>query len=72
MGLELKELFQRILEAIEIRKKLWEGDVHPKEVLENQIKFKLDLIKIKKGRHKSEGQISAIQNITDLFDIREK
>ena len=33
----------------------------------NQIKFKSDLNKLKRGRYKSEKQISAIQNNKDFF-----
>ena len=40
-------------------------DVHPKEVLKNQIKFKSDWNKVKKGNpnFKSEEQLSVTQKI---------
>ena len=66
----------KILEFNQKLKKnnLKDGDVLPKEVLKNQIKFKSDLNETKKGnpKFKSEEKISAIQNINDFFDLQEK
>ena len=48
--------------------------MNPKEVIKNQIIFKADLGKIKKGNPdlKSKDQISVTQNFENFFDLREK
>ena len=51
--------YQKLLQLFE---NLRDGDERPKEVLKNQIEFKLDLTETKKGnpKFKSEEQITAI------------
>ena len=53
---------------------LRDGNINPKEVLKNQINFKSDLGEIKKGNPhlKSKDQISIIQNVENIFDLRGK
>ena len=53
---------------------LRDGNVNPREVLKNQIDFKsgLGIIKKRNPKSKSEDQISVIQNVQNLFDLREK
>ena len=48
--------------------------MNPSKVSKNQIKFKSDLIEIKKGNPKSktENQISVIQNVQNFLILREK
>ena len=58
----------------ELYKDLRDGNINPKEVLKDQLNFKLDLGKIEKGnpKSKSKDQISVIQNVENFFDLREK
>ena len=51
-------------------KNVGDGNVTPREVLKNQIKFKSDLGKIRKGipDFKSEKQISLIQKVNNFSD----
>ena len=46
-----------------------DGNVNPREVLKNQIKIKLNLVKIRKGNpdFKSEEQIIVINNIENVL-----
>ena len=48
------------------------GDVNPKEILRNQVKFKSILNEIKIGRNKSKDQQSTIKNIIIFFNLREE
>ena len=59
---------------IKLVKDLRDANINPKKVLKDQIKFKSDLGKIKKGNpiSKSEDQISVTQNIENFFGLREK
>ena len=54
-------------------KNLRDGNVNPREVLKDQINFKSDLGEIRKENLdlKSEEQISEIQNVANIFDLRE-
>ena len=48
-------------------------NIKPKEVLKNQINFKSDLGEMKKiPKSKTENQISVIQNVQNVFDLRDK
>ena len=59
---------------IKLFKNLKDGNVNPREVLKSQNSFRSDLGKIRKGNPdlKSEEQISVIQNVENVFDLREK
>ena len=59
---------------INLVKDLRDGNINPKEVLKDQIKFKSDLGKIKKGnpKSKSEDQISVTQNVEISFWFKRK
>ena len=59
---------------IELFKNLRDDNIIPKEVLKNQVNFKLDLgeIKTENPDLKSEDQISVIQKVEKFFDLREK
>ena len=54
-------------------KNLRDGNGNPREVLKDQINFKSDLGEIRKENLdlKSEEQISEIQNVANIFDLRE-
>ena len=54
-------------------KNLRDGNVNPREVLKDQINFKSDLGEIRKENLdlKSEEQVSEIQNVANIFDLRE-
>ena len=66
--------FRNYQNLTELFKDLIDGNINPKEVLKDQINFKSDLGKTKKGnkKSKSKDQISVIQNIENIFDLREK
>ena len=51
-----------------------DGNINPEEILTNQINFKSDLSEIKKANPnvKLKDQISVIQNVENIFDLREK
>ena len=53
---------------------LRDGNTNLREALKNQIKFKSDLGKMKKGspESKTENQVSVIKNVQIFFDLREK
>ena len=51
---------------------LRDGDINPKEILQNQARFKSDLSEIKIAGKKSTYQKNATKNITSFFDLREK
>ena len=59
---------------IELFVNLRDGNLNSKEALKSQINFKSDLDKIKKQNQKSktEDQISLIQNVQKLLDLRGK
>ena len=59
---------------IELFVNLRDGNLNSKEALKSQINFKSDLGKIKKQNQKSktEDQISLIQNVQKLLDLRGK
>ena len=62
------EDFRNYQNLIELFKDLRDGNINPNEVLKDQINFKSDLIKIKKGnpKSKSKDQISVIQNVENF------
>ena len=58
---------------IDLLKNLRDGNINLKEVLKNQINFKSNLCEIQKNLNlKSKDQISVIQNVDNIFDLREK
>ena len=59
---------------IELFKDLRDGNINPKEILKDQINFKSDFGKMKKWNRKLRWneQISLIQNVENVFDLREK
>ena len=56
---------------LELFENLRDGNLNPKEILKNQVKFKLHLNKTKIGSNKSEDQKN-IRNIIILFNWRRK
>ena len=52
---------------LELFENLRDGNLNPKEILKNQVKFKLHLNKTKIGSNKSEDQKN-IRNIIILFN----
>ena len=66
--------FRNYQNPIEIFNNLRDGNVKTRGVLKNQNNFKSDLGKTRKRNKnlKSKDQISAIQNVEKLFDLREK
>ena len=56
--------YRKLFELIE---NLRDGNLNPKEVLKNQVKFKLDLNEIKLGGNKSEDQKNIIRNVIISF-----
>ena len=66
--------FKNYQNLIEFFKNLRDDNVHPQEVLKNQINFKSDLGKRRKRnpRIESKWQISVIQNVEHFLDFREK
>ena len=71
-GKNLKD-FRSYQNPIELFKSLKGGCVNPGELLKNQINFKSDLGRIRKGNpdFKSKEQTSVIQNVNNFFDLRE-
>ena len=72
-GLSPKD-FRNYQNLIELFKDLRDGNINPKEVLKYQINLKSDLGEIKIGnkKSKSKDQISVIQNVEKIFDLRKK
>ena len=68
------EDFSNYQNAIDLFINLRDGNVNPREVLKNQINFKSDLGKVKKGnpKSKSEDELSVIQNVQNFFNLKEK
>ena len=66
--------FRNYQNPVELFKTLGDINVNPKDVLKNKNNFKLDLGKIRKGNlaSKSQDQIRLIQNVQDIFNLREK
>ena len=66
--------FNNYQNSIDLFINLIDGNLNPREVLKNEINFKSGLGKIKKQnpKSKSEDQISVIQNVQFIFDLREK
>ena len=65
----MKEEIRNILVTINLFINLRDDNINPSKVSKNQIKFKSDLIEIKKGNPKSktENQISVIQNVQNFL-----
>ena len=66
--------FRNYQNLIELFKDLKDGNINPKELLKDQINLKSELGEIKREnqKSKSEDQISVIENIRNIFDLREK
>ena len=70
---KIREDFRNYQNSIKLFENLKDGNVNPIEVLKNEINFKSDLGKTKRGNPDLyiEAQISAMQNV-DSFFIQEK
>ena len=71
--------FSNYPNLIDLFKNLRDGNINSKKLLKNQVNFKYlkkksDLGEIEKGNSnlKSKDQISVIQNVENLFDLRKK
>ena len=66
--------FRNYQNPVELFKTLGDINVNSNDVLKNKNNFKLDLGKIRKGNlpSKSQDQIRLIQDVQDIFNLREK